>query len=120
MKRCCEPYGCFPEGFFYWFFQGILLIMDDIKQVKHLAELARIDITDEEAVGFQADFKNILGFVDQISEVDISLDKSQYRGPVVNVLREDDDSYTAGEFTEDIMENASETRDGYVKVQKIL
>jgi len=94
--------------------------MDDIKQVKHLAELARIDITDEEAVGFQADFKNILGFVDQISEVDISLDKSQYRGPVVNVLREDDDSYTAGEFTEDIMENASETRDGYVKVQKIL
>jgi aspartyl-tRNA(Asn)/glutamyl-tRNA(Gln) amidotransferase subunit C len=94
--------------------------MDDKKTVKNLAELARIDISDEEAASFQGDFKNILAYVDQIASLEVDLDGDAGRNPVVNVLREDVDPYESGEFSKEILDNAPESQEEYIKVQKIL
>ena len=44
----------------------------DLATVKRVARLARIAVTDEEAVKMEGELNTILGFVDQLNEVDVS------------------------------------------------
>ena len=105
------------EGFVFFMCAGILHYMTT-EEIQKLALLARIDITESEAAGFQKDFEVILGYVDQISSVDVDTDDS--RQELVNVMREDVEPYEPGQFTEDILANAPSVQDGFIKVQKIL
>lgn len=88
------------------------------EEIKKLALLARIGIADEEAEGFIKDFDTILDYVDQISKVEI--ETSNHRHSIANVMREDENPYESGQFTEDILANAPAAQDGFIKVQKIL
>ena len=44
----------------------------DKDTVKRVAHLARIAVSDEEAVKLQGDLNTILGFVEQLNEVDVT------------------------------------------------
>jgi aspartyl-tRNA(Asn)/glutamyl-tRNA(Gln) amidotransferase subunit C len=44
----------------------------DINTVKHVARLARIAVSDAEAEKLTGDLNTILGFVDQLNEVDVT------------------------------------------------
>lgn len=44
----------------------------DKETVKRVARLARIAVTDEEATSLQGELNTILGFVEQLNEVDVS------------------------------------------------
>lgn len=44
----------------------------DIATVKRVAHLARIAITEEEATSFQSEINSILGFVEQLNEIDVT------------------------------------------------
>ena len=58
--------------------------------VGYVAELARLELTEEEKATFQPQLEGIVGYVDKISEVDVSGVEPMMHGRVlVNAFRED-------------------------------
>ncbi len=91
----------------------------EIKDIEHLAHLARIDIDASEKEALLSDMKSILGYIDTISEVDTSnvdLTLPDHR----NIMRDDVVMNETGTNTDAIMKNAPDSQDGFVKVKKIL
>ncbi len=79
------------------------------KEVRHVAELARVGLADDEVDQFTRQFADILEYfetLDEVPEVDREAD-------LTNVMRPDEvrDSLER----ETALENASETEDGYFK-----
>jgi aspartyl-tRNA(Asn)/glutamyl-tRNA(Gln) amidotransferase subunit C len=88
---------------------------DDIKA---LANLARIAVTEEEAAEYVKDFGSILGYVEQINSVDVSgVDDTSLQS---NVARLDTDATPTGSNIDKLIAEAPENMDGFYKVQKIL
>ena len=102
------------------------------EEVVKLAELARLEIAPEELEKIGHDLSAILDYVSELKEVtepatgfDLGFPgaDSPKLGPVaggVNVWREDNVTHTSGEFSEQLLESASESKDQYFKVKKIL
>lgn len=90
------------------------------EDVKKLADLARIEVTEEEAEKMSKDMDSILGYVGQIKEVAGEQSDEVRFGKSVNSLREDRDPNQGGEYTDKILREAPETQDGFIKVKKIL
>lgn len=91
----------------------------DIKDVKKLTELARIDVSEEEQKELLGDLKSILKYIDQIQSA--SVKEAEVVEPVLkNVFREDKDPHEPEVYTEKLLEAAPKKQEGYVKVKKIL
>jgi len=96
-----------------------------LSDIKKLAELARIDMSEEEMVGIAKDFDPILAYVSQVQEAlklsdNMSHDKKPEDYFLHNVMRADVVTNERGQYTEKILSNAPEVEDGYLKVKKIL
>lgn len=89
------------------------------EQIKKIAAMSRLHVADEKLEALAQDFDAIISYIDQISSVDVG-DISAFQPRIKNVMREDDDEYQAGQFSSDILANAPDTRDGYIKVKKVL
>lgn len=90
-------------------------------EVLKLAQLARIDISDDEAEELTRNFDSILGYVGEVKGVktnDQQLTANDY--PVKNVMREDTEPHESGVYTERLLAEAPSSDDQYVKVKKIL
>jgi len=96
--------------------------MMHLEDIKKLAELARLDMTDEEMLGMAHDFDSILGYVGQIQEVSGSLNEDKRSDEFIthNIMREDVVSNSGGEYRDDIVKQFPEKQDGYLKVKQIL
>ena len=58
--------------------------------VAYVAELARLELTDEERAVFQPQLESIVGYVEKISEVDVEgVEPMMHGRPLVNAFRED-------------------------------
>ena len=58
--------------------------------VAYVAELARLELTDEEKNVFQPQLESIVGYVDKISSVDVDgVEPMMHGRPLVNAFRED-------------------------------
>ncbi len=58
--------------------------------VAYVAELARLELTDEEKNVFQPQLESIVGYVDKISSVDVEgVEPMMHGRPLVNAFRED-------------------------------
>ena len=88
------------------------------EEIKKLASLARIDLTEQETETFAKDIGAILKYVDAVKEAANSKD-AQSNFAVRNVLREDT-PVESDASAEDILKNAPSTKDGYIEVKKIL
>lgn len=91
------------------------------EEVKHIAELARIELTSEEVNKFTKEISDILGYIEQLKEVDTEGVEpiSQVTGKV-NVFREDVAEDT-DQGKKDIMaKNYPDSQDGYIKVKQIM
>ncbi len=85
--------------------------------MENLAELARIELPEEEKKQILKDMEGILEYVKQINEVKIPEVKSSYA--LYNVWRED--QLELREFSkESIKEQFPDSQDGFLKVKKIL
>ena len=85
--------------------------------MENLAELARIDLSDEEKKGLLKDFESILGYIKSIEGVQVDDLKTNYN--LTNVWRED--AVESREFSHDlIIKQFPDSQDGYLKVKKIL
>lgn len=94
----------------------------ELEEIKKLADLARLDLTDEEMVGIAKDFDSILAYVGQVQEANKNINKTDDVGNTFlnNVMREDEVTNESMEYTEKIMENAPSKEDNYLKVKQIL
>lgn len=91
----------------------------ELKDVEHLAHLARINLPEDEKASFLNDMKSILGYIDQISSVDTSgvdLTLPEHR----NIIRDDVALNETGSQTDVLISEAPESQDGFVKVKQIL
>lgn len=89
----------------------------NLKDVENLAELARIELSKEEKEALLKDFEGILGYVKQIESVE--LEDFELEHTVQNVWRED--VLTERDFSlESIKEQFPDSKDGFLKVKKIL
>ena len=96
-----------------------------LEDVKKLANLARIDMGEEEMEGIAKDFDAILAYVGQVQEVSKAKNvESKEKVPedyfLHNVMREDIPTNKSGEYRDKIISEMPDTQDGYLKVEQIL
>ena len=90
------------------------------QDIENLAKLARMELSEAEKASLASDMKNILAFVDQIKEADISMEAEGRLGPVYNVFRSDENPHETGIHTEALVSAAPDREGDFVKVKKIL
>ncbi len=92
-------------------------------EVRRLANLARLSITDEEVLFFQKDIESILGFIDTIQEVSLpeqGESHSEGFAPVGHIRSDEIRSVPTGATAEELVRVAPAHTDNAVKVKKIL
>ncbi|KKQ35054.1 MAG: Aspartyl/glutamyl-tRNA(Asn/Gln) amidotransferase subunit C [Candidatus Nomurabacteria bacterium GW2011_GWB1_37_5] len=87
--------------------------------MEKLAELARIEINDEEKNELLGDLQAILGYVEQVNKAS-TVNQVNQAIEHVNIMREDKEPHETGIYTDKILAEVPESQDGYVKVKKIL
>ena len=91
----------------------------NIKEVEHIALLARINITEQEKQEFAEQLSSILQYADKLNEIDTENTLPLYHIlPICNVFRED--IVIESPARDELSANAPEFQDGYFKVPKIL
>jgi aspartyl-tRNA(Asn)/glutamyl-tRNA(Gln) amidotransferase subunit C len=88
-------------------------------QVRHIAKLARIAMRDEEIERLAPELNNILGWVEQLGEV--NTDGVEPLATVIDQkLRLRDDVVTEGNIRDEILANAPEAQHGFFAVPKVI
>ena len=92
--------------------------MITVKDVEHVAKLARLELTESEKEKFTQQLDSILQYVEQMNEIDTTgVEPMSHVIPVTNVMREDKVVYT--NTKQELMQNAPEEEDGFFRVPKI-
>jgi aspartyl-tRNA(Asn)/glutamyl-tRNA(Gln) amidotransferase subunit C len=92
-------------------------ITDDL--VEHIAHLARLEFEGEKKEAIKADLTKIIGFVDQLSEVDTEgVEPLIFMTNSINVLREDEVKETITQV--EALKNAPHKDSDYFKIAKVL
>ena len=93
--------------------------MITIKEVEHVAKLARLALSEEEKTKFADQMGKILDYFNQLNEVDTTdIEPMTMPIPIKNVMRED--IVEKAQNRERILANAPEEEDGYFRVPKII
>lgn len=88
--------------------------------VKYVAALAKIAITDEEATQFTKELGAILGYVEQLDAVDTAGLQPTYQVTGLTNVTRADKIIDYGTSQKDLLKNVPRTRDGYIEVPKVL
>ncbi|WP_066811101.1 MULTISPECIES: Asp-tRNA(Asn)/Glu-tRNA(Gln) amidotransferase subunit GatC [Sphingomonas] len=91
----------------------------DAATVKKIASLARIAITDEEVAKIAPELDNILGWIEQLGEVDTS-SVEPMTAVIANTLRLRDDVVTDGGKRDAVLANAPQAEHGFFTVPKVI
>ena len=91
----------------------------DIETARKVAKLARIAVPEERLPALAGEFNAILGFIEQLNEVDV-----EGVEPMVSVtpmrLPRRVDVVTDGRQQEAVLANAPDAREGFFAVQKVV
>lgn len=91
----------------------------DQATVRKIASLARIAISDAEAAAMEGELNGILGWVEQLGEVDVANVQPLTR--VVHMtMKKRNDRVTDGNCADDILANAPVRDDHYFVVPKVI
>ena len=91
----------------------------DISTVKKVASLARIAVTGEQAEKLVPELNNILGWVEQLGQVDVS-GVEPMTAVIPNHLRLRDDAVTDGNVRGRVLANAPQAEHGFFAVPKVI
>ena len=90
-----------------------------LEQVRHVAKLSRLQLSQEQIQKFAGQLESILEYVAKISQVDVSgVEPMAHALPVHNVFREDVAQPALP--LEEVLKNAPETDGPFFKVPKII
>ncbi|MDB5551882.1 MAG: gatC [Rhizobium sp.] len=91
----------------------------DVATVKRVARLARLAVTEDEAVRMTGELNGILGFVEQLSEVDVTgVEPMTSVTPMAMKMRTDE--VTDGNMADRIVANAPLTEQNFFEVPKVV
>lgn len=91
----------------------------DTKDVKKVASLARIAISDADAERLAPELNNILSWIEQLGEVDTSAVEPM-TAVIANKLRLREDVVTDGDQRDAILANAPQGEHGFFTVPKVV
>ncbi len=91
----------------------------DIDTVKRVARLARIAVGPEDAARMTGELNAILGFVEQLDEVDIS-GVEPMTSVIPMAMKKRQDAVTDGDKADDIVANAPATDENFFLVPKVV
>jgi aspartyl-tRNA(Asn)/glutamyl-tRNA(Gln) amidotransferase subunit C len=91
----------------------------DTNTVRHIARLARIAVSDAEVEALAPELSNILGWIEQLQEVDVA-GVAPMTAVIPNTLRLRDDVVTDGGIREDVLANAPVAEHGFYAVPKVI
>ncbi len=88
--------------------------------VKRIAKLARLEFEEKEIPKMEKDLAEILDFVEQLKEVNTekTTPTSQVTG-LENVMRSDEAERSDEKKRQEILANAPETKEDYIKVKAV-
>lgn len=94
------------------------------KEIKHIAQLARIKLTEKEEEKFKKELSPILDYVNKLKEIDTTKVEPLYQTTgIINALRIDKyrkDFKMSEELNEKLIGQAPHRQDRFVKVKSIL
>lgn len=91
--------------------------LDDIKK---LATLSALKMSDSEAVTLQLELQNILKFVEQLDSVDTTGVEPTYQVTGLENVWREDEIIDYGLSREALLKNAPDSQDGQIKVKRVL
>ncbi|NWK98814.1 Asp-tRNA(Asn)/Glu-tRNA(Gln) amidotransferase GatCAB subunit C [Sphingobium lactosutens] len=91
----------------------------DLQTVKKIASLSRISVTDAEAEAMVPELNNILGWVEQLGEVDVS-GVQPMTAVIPNHQRLRDDVVSDGNVRDKVLANAPQAEHGFFAVPKVI
>jgi aspartyl-tRNA(Asn)/glutamyl-tRNA(Gln) amidotransferase subunit C len=89
------------------------------EQMRHIAKLARIAMSDEELERLVPELNNILGWVEQLGEVNTE-GVEPLTAVIDQKLRLREDVVTEGNIRDEILANAPEAQHGFFAVPKVI
>lgn len=89
------------------------------EDVKKLASLARIHVTDEELPKFTKEFEPILAYVGQLEKLDLPKDLKA-NPKLKNVMRTDENPTESGTWTKKLVEAFPQKEGDYLVVKQII
>lgn len=93
--------------------------MASADDVKKLAALARIRVSDEELPKLAKEFESILAYVGQLENLSVT-SAPDIRPSLRNVMREDGEPHETGIHTENLAAQFPERDGDYLKVKQII
>jgi len=94
--------------------------MIDLEEVKHIAQLARIEFSEKELKDLQKDLSSILDYFHRLEEVnvdDVKLVSGLSKGG--KIMREDNPSKNNSQMSEKLLELAPQMKSRFVKVKSV-
>jgi aspartyl-tRNA(Asn)/glutamyl-tRNA(Gln) amidotransferase subunit C len=91
----------------------------DQKTVRRIARLARIAVTDDDVAHLQGELNAILGFVEQLGEIDVS-GVEPMTSVMPMAMKKRQDEVADGGYAERVLANAPVREDGYFVVPKVV
>ena len=91
----------------------------DLQTVKKIATLSRISVTDAEAEAMVPELNNILGWVEQLGEVDVT-GVEPMTAVIPNHQRLREDAVTDGNVRDRVLANAPQAEHGFFAVPKVI
>lgn len=85
-----------------------------LEDVEHIAGLARVRLKEDEKESFVGEFNEILNYFDKLDEIPDEVEASD---DLENVMRADEVEGCLSQ--EEVLENAPETEDGYIKGPRV-
>ena len=91
----------------------------DVETARRVAKLARIQVEDGDLAALAGELSNILGFMEQLNEVDVDGIE-----PMTSVtpmrLKRRVDVVTEGDIQDKVLKNAPDAREGFFAVPKVV
>ncbi len=93
----------------------------DKKQIKHIANLARLELSEQELKLYGKQLSDILKYIDQLQEVDVAdIEPTAQVTGLTNVLSQDRAEDWDEDEREEALKQAPEKENRYIKVKRVL
>ncbi len=90
------------------------------EEVLNLARLARLHLSEDEIVGFQNEISTILGYVEQLHDVDLGKLKPTYQVTGLTNATRADKVVDYRQTQTELLKNVPQTESGQIKVRRML
>lgn len=90
------------------------------EDILKLAQLSRLNITDEEVTQFESEIEKILDYVEMLQNVELDGVEPTYQVTGLQKVTRPDEVTDYGVSAEELLQNAPALEDGHIKVKRMI